>query len=150
MNGCERILRKTLIIIIICATGIVCAIGNNSQWFAVKHKLPVREILRLTKQKTTILVLYVLFSRDLRIGDKKSSEYKNMYLLDRALQNLNLEALNILFKVKEDGDRVVEMNVRGESEVDGKDISVEYRPKIVGGLDALIQQADLTKWGVIP
>ena len=82
--------------------------------------------------------------------DKKSSEYKNMYLLDRALQNLNLEALNILFKVKEDGDRVVEMNVRGESEVDGKDISVEYRPKIVGGLDALIQQADLTKWGVIP
>ena len=82
--------------------------------------------------------------------DKKSSEYKNMYLLDRALQNLNLEALNILFKVKEDGDRVVEMNVRGESEVDGKDISVEYRPKIVGGLDALIQQADLKKWGVIP
>ena len=82
--------------------------------------------------------------------DKKSSEYKNMYLLDRALQNLNLEALNILFKVKEDGDRVVEMNVRGESEVDGKDISVEYRPKIIGGLDALIQQADLTKWGVIP
>ena len=52
--------------------------------------------------------------------------------------------------MKEDGDRLVEMNVRGESEVDGKDISVEYRPKIIGGLDALIQQADLTKWGVIP
>ena len=42
------------------------------------------------------------------------------------------------------------MNVRGETEVDGKGISVEYRPKIVGGLDALIQQADLTKWGFTP
>lgn len=82
--------------------------------------------------------------------DPKSSEYKNMYLLERALQDLDLESLHILFKVMEDGERLVEMNVRGESEVDGKDISVEYRPKIVGGLDALIQQADLSKWGIAP
>lgn len=73
-----------------------------------------------------------------------------MYLLERALQDLDLESLHILFKVMEDGERLVEMNVRGESEVDGKDISVEYRPKIVGGLDALIQQADLSKWGIAP
>ena len=82
--------------------------------------------------------------------DRQSSEYKNMYLLDKALQDLNLDALNILFKVEENGNRLVEMNVRGETEVDGKGISVEYRPKIVGGLDALIQQADLTKWGFTP
>ena len=82
--------------------------------------------------------------------DRQSSEYKNMYLLDKALQELNLDALNILFKVEENGNRLVEMNVRGETEVDGKGISVEYRPKIVGGLDALIQQADLTKWGFTP
>jgi hypothetical protein len=56
----------------------------------------------------------------------------------------------VLFKVLEDGERVVEMNVRGESEVDGKGISVEYRPKIVGGLEALMQQADLSKWGITP
>ncbi len=79
-----------------------------------------------------------------------SSEYKNMYLLERALENLNLDAMNIVFKISDNGNRVVEMNIRGESEVDGKDISVEYRPKIIGGLEALIQQADLSKWGITP
>ena len=73
-----------------------------------------------------------------------------MYLLERALQDLSLEALSVLFKVLDDGERVVEMNVRGESDVDGKAISVEYRPRIVGGLDALMQQADLSKWGISP
>jgi hypothetical protein len=82
--------------------------------------------------------------------EPKSSEYKNMYLLERALQDLSLEALSVLFKVLDDGERVVEMNVRGESDVDGKGISVEYRPRIVGGLDALMQQADLSKWGISP
>jgi hypothetical protein len=82
--------------------------------------------------------------------EPKSSEYKNMYLLERALQDLQLDGLSVLFKVLEDGERVVEMNVRGESEVDGKGISVEYRPKIVGGLEALMQQADLSKWGFTP
>ena len=82
--------------------------------------------------------------------EPKSSEYKNMYLLERALQDLQLDGLSVLFKVLEDGERVVEMNVRGESEVDGKGISVEYRPKIVGGLEALMQQADLSKWGITP
>jgi hypothetical protein len=82
--------------------------------------------------------------------EPKSSEYKNMYLLERALQDLNLEALSVLFKVLDDGERVVEMNVRGESDVDGKGINVEYRPRIVGGLDALLQQADLSKWGISP
>jgi len=82
--------------------------------------------------------------------DYESSEYKNMYLLERALEDLNLNGLNIMFKLLDAGERVVEMNVRGESEVDGKDISVEYRPKIMGGLDALLQQADLSKWGVSP
>ena len=37
--------------------------------------------------------------------DRQSSEYKNMYLLDKALQDLNLDALNILFKVEENGNR---------------------------------------------
>ena len=82
--------------------------------------------------------------------EPKSSEYKNMYLLERALQDLSLEALSVLFKVLDDGERVVEMNVRGESDVDGKGINVEYRPRIVGGLDALMQQADLSKWGISP
>ena len=82
--------------------------------------------------------------------DDESSEYKNMYLLERALEDLNLNGLNIMFKLLDAGERVVEMNVRGESEVDGKDISVEYRPKIMGGLDALLQQADLSKWGEGP
>jgi len=82
--------------------------------------------------------------------EEQSPEYKNMYLLDRALQNLNLEDLTVLFSIQDNDERVVEMNVRGDSEVDGKAISVEYRPKIVGGLDALIQQADLSKWGITP
>ena len=71
-----------------------------------------------------------------------------MYLLEKALQNLDLESLNIVLKVIDNGERIVEMNVRGESEVDGKSISVEYRPKVVGGLDALIHQVDLSKWGI--
>lgn len=82
--------------------------------------------------------------------EPKSSEYENMFLLERALMDLNLDGLNLIFKVNEDGERLVEMNVRGESEVDGKEISVEYRPKIIGGLDALIQQANLSKWGITP
>jgi len=82
--------------------------------------------------------------------EPKSSEYKNMYLLERALQDLQLDGLSVLFKVLDDGERLVEMNVRGESEVDGKGISVEYRPRIVGGLEALMQQADLSKWGITP
>jgi hypothetical protein len=79
--------------------------------------------------------------------DYESLEYGNMYLLERALKDLNLNGLNIMFKLIDAGERVVEMNVRGESEVDGKDISVEYRPKIMGGLDALLHQVDLSKWG---
>ena len=82
--------------------------------------------------------------------EPKSSEYENMFLLERALMDLNLDGLNLIFKVNEDGERLVEMNVRGESEVDGKEISVEYRPKIIGGLDALIQQANLSRWGITP
>ncbi|MEK9772982.1 MAG: YdbH domain-containing protein [Opitutae bacterium] len=82
--------------------------------------------------------------------EPKSSEYKNMYLLERALQDLNLDGLNLIFKVTEDGERLLEMNVRGGAEVDGKGISVEYRPKIIGGLNALLQQANLSKWGISP
>ena len=88
-----------------------------------------------------------LLTEGLEVG---SSEFKNMDLLEKALQDLNLDAFNVIFKVLDNGERVVEMNVRGESEVEGKDISVEYRPKIIGGLDALIQQADLSKWGINP
>jgi hypothetical protein len=88
-----------------------------------------------------------ILTEGLEVG---SSEFKNMYLLEKALQNLKLDAFNVIFKVMDNGERVVEMNVRGESEVEGKDISVEYRPKIIGGLDALIQQADLSKWGINP
>ncbi len=80
----------------------------------------------------------------------ESSEYKNMYLLERALKSLNLEALNIIFRVMDDGERIIEMNVRGDSDVDGKEISVEYRPKIIGGLEALMQQANLRSWGITP
>jgi hypothetical protein len=75
----------------------------------------------------------------------ESSDFERMKLLERALENLSLEDLNILFKVIEDGERIVEMNIRGSSKVDGKEIGVEYRPKIIGGLDALIQQANLLK-----
>ena len=88
-----------------------------------------------------------LLTEGLEVG---SAEFKNMYLLEQALQNLKLESFNVIFKVMDEGERVVEMNVRGESEVDGKDISVDYRPKIIGGLDALIQQADLSNWGINP
>ena len=88
-----------------------------------------------------------LLTEGLEVG---SAEFKNMYLLEQALQNLKLESFSVIFKVMDEGERVVEMNVRGESEVDGKDISVDYRPKIIGGLDALIQQADLSNWGINP
>ena len=82
--------------------------------------------------------------------DPESSEFDNMYLMEKALEDLNLEALSIHFRVMDNGERLVEMNVRGDSEVDGKNISIEYRPKIVGGLDALFQQADLSAWGISP
>ena len=39
----------------------------------------------------------------------------------KSLMDLNLGGLNLIFKVNEDGERLVEMNVRGESEVDGKE-----------------------------
>ena len=105
--------------------------------------------LSLDSSETARLFLNTkgLLTEGLEVG---SSEFKNMYLLEKALQNLKLDAFNVIFKVMDNGERVVEMNVRGESEVEGKDISVEYRPKIIGGLDALIQQADLSKWGINP
>jgi hypothetical protein len=105
--------------------------------------------LSLDSSETARLFLNTkgLLTEGLEVG---SSEFKNMYLLEKALQNLKMDAFNVIFKVMDNGERVVEMNVRGESEVEGKDISVEYRPKIIGGLDALIQQADLSKWGINP
>jgi len=105
--------------------------------------------LSLDSSETARLFLNTngLLTEGLEVG---SEEFKNMYLLEKALQNLKLEAFNVIFKVVDEGERVVEMNVRGESEVEGKDISVEYRPKIIGGLDALIQQADLSNWGINP
>ena len=42
------------------------------------------------------------------------------------------------------------MNVLGQSEVDGKSISIEYRPKIVGGRDALLQKMNLPELGIAP
>ena len=74
----------------------------------------------------------------------ESSEYENMELLEKALTDLDLESLKINFKLMEDGERVVEMNVIGESLVEGKKITVDYRPRIIGGLDALLQQLDLS------
>jgi hypothetical protein len=74
----------------------------------------------------------------------EGSEYKNMELLEKALADLDLESLKINFKLMDDGERVVDMNVIGESMVDGKKISVDYRPRIIGGLDALLQQLDLS------
>ena len=79
-----------------------------------------------------------------------SSEYRNMYLLERALMDLTLTGLRVNFKVLEDGERVIEMNVLGKSEVDGKSISIEYRPKIVGGRDALLQKMNLSELGIAP
>ena len=79
-----------------------------------------------------------------------SSEYRNMYLLERALMDLTLTGLRVNFKVLEDGERVIEMNVLGQSEVDGKSISIEYRPKIVGGRDALLQKMNLSELGIAP
>ncbi len=79
-----------------------------------------------------------------------SSEYRNMYLLERALMDLTLSGLRVNFKVLEDGERVIEMNVRGKSQVDGKSISIEYRPKIVGGRDALLQKMNLSGLGIAP
>ena len=77
----------------------------------------------------------------------EGSEYQNMIMLEKALADLNLDTLKVNFNLLEDGDRVVEMNVIGESMVEGKKITVEYRPKIIGGLEALLQQLDLSKVG---
>ena len=74
----------------------------------------------------------------------EGSEYKNMQLLEKALADLDLESLKINFKLMDDGERVVEMNIIGESVVDGKKITVDYRPRIIGGLDAVLQQLDLS------
>ena len=79
-----------------------------------------------------------------------SSEYRNMYLLERALMDLTLSSLRVNFKVLVDGERVIEMNVHGKSEVDGKSIGIEYRPKIVGGRDALLQKMNLSELGLNP
>ncbi len=79
--------------------------------------------------------------------DPKGAEYDNMLLLEKALANLGLDDLKVNFKVLENGERVVEMNVAGESTVDGKKISVEYRPRIIGGLGALVQQLNFSKLG---
>jgi len=78
----------------------------------------------------------------------ESAEYRNMYLLEQALQDLTLSALYVNFKVMEDGERVVEMNVRGKSTVEGKEITIEYRPRIVGGRDALLQKLNLAEFGL--
>ena len=78
----------------------------------------------------------------------ESAEYRNMYLLEQALQDLTLSGLYVNFKVMEDGERVVEMNVRGMSTVDGKEITIEYRPRIVGGRDALLQKLNLAEFGL--
>ncbi len=78
----------------------------------------------------------------------ESAEYRNMYLLEQALQDLTLSALYVNFKVLEDGERVVEMNVRGKSTVEGKDVTIEYRPRIVGGRDALLQKLNLAELGL--
>jgi len=48
----------------------------------------------------------------------------------------------------EGGERVVEMNVRGMSTVEGKEITIEYRPRIVGGRDALLQKLNLAEFGL--
>jgi len=78
----------------------------------------------------------------------ESAEYRNMYLLEQALQDLTLSGLYVNFKVMEDGERVVEMNVRGMSTVEGKEITIEYRPRIVGGRDALLQKLNLAEFGL--
>jgi hypothetical protein len=78
----------------------------------------------------------------------ESAEYRNMYLLEQALKDLTLSGLYVNFKVMEDGERVVEMNVRGKSTVEGKEITIEYRPRIVGGRDALLQKLNLAEFGL--
>jgi len=78
----------------------------------------------------------------------ESKEYRNMYLLEQALKDLTLSGLYVNFKVLEDGERVVEMNVRGKSTVEGKEITIEYRPRIVGGRDALLQKLNLAELGL--
>ena len=97
--------------------------------------------LSLDQSENTFLSLHThgLLSDGL---EPSSSEFERMRLLEMALQNLNLQDLSVMFKVSDEGNRLVEMNIRGSSLVDGDEISVEYRPKIIGGLDDLIQQAN--------
>lgn len=70
------------------------------------------------------------------------AEYTNMELLEKALADLDLDSLQVNFKLMEDGERVVEMNVVGASMVGRKRITVEYRPRIIGGLKTLLDQLD--------
>jgi len=75
------------------------------------------------------------------------AEYANMELLEKALADLDLDSLKVNFKLLEDGERVVEMNVIGASMVERKRISVEYRPRIIGGLKTLLDQLDFSRQG---
>ena len=70
-----------------------------------------------------------------------------MELFEKALADLNLDSLKVNFKLLEDGERVVEMNVVGASMVERKRISVEYRPRIIGGLKTLLDQLDFSRQG---
>ena len=77
--------------------------------------------LSLDQSENTFLSLHThgLLSDGL---EPSSSEFERMRLLEMALQNLNLQDLSVMFKVSDEGNRLVEMNIRGSSLVDGDEI----------------------------
>lgn len=81
--------------------------------------------------------------------DPNSSYYEEKLLTEKALEKLELSNADVMFKVLENAERVVEMNIRGDAEVDGESISIEYKPKIIVGLQTLLLQADLQGLGIL-
>ena len=87
---------------------------------------------------------FLIFTWATKIYSLTFSDIEKMdyFIKIKLLEFLDLDSLQVNFKLMEDGERVVEMNVVGASMVGRKRITVEYRPRIIGGLKTLLDQLD--------
>ena len=76
--------------------------------------------------------------------DESDPHYKEMYLAEEALKNLSLDSMRLDFKVAE-GKREIRGKIIGESMVEGKKVSLDYNPKIVGSLSEILDLLDRLK-----
>ena len=78
--------------------------------------------------------------------DKKSKDYKQNLLAEKALANLLVKSMKFDFMVFDKG-REVRGIIDGISEVEGKKINLDYNPVIFGNLEDLLNLADIFKLG---